>query len=162
MMTQPNSNSPVHPLSSGGACPNPAGTHPQEQVQSELANAQIRALLSDERAQQPDFYLHHFNADQRAELAAAARKTLDDEVVMLRTAIKRFFQAVRREEDADAIERMADSLNTLGLSCSRLGNVLKINQALQGAAQSNEKDALYAELMEHLALENFTEEEAHG
>jgi len=48
------------------------------------------------------------------------------------------------------------------LSCSRLGNVLKINQALQGAAQSNEKDALYAELMEHLALENFTEEEAHG
>jgi hypothetical protein len=65
--------------------------------------------------------LHHFNADQRAELAAAARKTLDDEVVMLRTAIKGFFQAVRREEDADAIERMADSLNLLGLSCSRWG-----------------------------------------
>ena len=57
MMTQPNSNSPVHPLSSGGACPNTAGTNPQEQVQSELASAQIRALLSDERAQQPDFYL---------------------------------------------------------------------------------------------------------
>lgn len=162
MMTQPNSNSPVHPLSSGGACPNTAGTNPQEQVQSELASAQIRALLSDERAQQPDFYLHHFNADQRAELAAAARKTLDDEVVMLRTAIKSFFQAVRREEDADAIERMADSLNLLGLSCSRLGNVLKINQALQGAAQSNEKDALYAELMERLALENLTGGEENG
>ncbi|HRS75225.1 MAG TPA: hypothetical protein P5282_09830, partial [Anaerolineaceae bacterium] len=94
--------------------------------------------------------------------AAAARKTLDDEVVMLRTAIKGFFQAVRREEDADAIERMADSLNLLGLSCSRLGNVLKINQALQGAAQSSEKDALYAELMERLALENLTGGEENG
>ena len=81
---------------------------------------------------------------------------------MLRTAIKGFFQAVRREEDADAIERMADSLNLLGLSCSRLGNVLKINQALQGAAQSNEKDALYAELMERLALENLTGGEENG
>ena len=161
-MTQPNPNSSVHPLSSGGACPNPAGANPKAQTQSDLATAQIRALLSDERAQQPDFYLHHFNADQRAELAAAARKTLDDEVVMLRMAIKSFFQAVRREEDADAIERMADSLNLLGLSCSRLGNVLKINQALQGAAQTNEKDALYDELLERLELKSLTEGEEHG
>jgi hypothetical protein len=33
---------------------------------------------------------------------------------------------------------------------------------LQGAAQSNEKDALYAELMEHLALDTLTDEEPHG
>lgn len=161
-MTQPNSNSPVHALSSGSACPNPAGTHPQEHIKSDLASAQIRALLSDERAQQPDFYLKHFNADQRAELAAAARKTLDDEIVMLRMAIKRFFQAAHQEEDADALERMADSLNLLGLSCSRLGNVLKINHALQNSAQNGEKDALYAELMNSLALDALTEGESHG
>jgi len=33
---------------------------------------------------------------------------------------------------------------------------------LQGAAQSNEKDALYAELMERLALENLTGGEENG
>ena len=78
---------------------------------------------------------------------------------MLRTAMKRFFQAVRSDENPETVERLGDALNLLGLSCTRLGNVLKINQALQGAAKQAGKDDLLEKLMDELALVSAEEEQ---
>ena len=78
---------------------------------------------------------------------------------MLRTAMKRFFQAVRADENPETIEKLGDALNLLGLSCSRLGNVLKINQALQGAAKHAGEEDLLEKLMDELALISAEEEE---
>lgn len=154
-MNHKNPRQTTHPSDSGPACSSGAGRLP---VGSE-ADEQIRALLGDARAQDADFYLDHFSPGERRELAAAARKTLDAEVVMLRTAMKRFFQAVRSDENPETVERLGDALNLLGLSCTRLGNVLKINQALQGAAKQAGKDDLLEKLMDELALVSAEEEQ---
>jgi len=146
-MNQSNSSHVMHTSDSAPARPGGAGRHPA----SSEAEEQIRALLGDARAQDVDFYLGHFSPGERKELSAAARKTLDAEVVMLRTAMKRFFLAVRSDENPETIEKLGDALNLLGLSCSRLGNVLKINQALQGAAKHAGEDDLLEKLMDELA-----------
>ena len=137
----------AHLSDSAPACSLGAGRHPGRLE----AEAQIRALLADDRAQDVGFYLDHFSQGERKELAAAARKTLDAEVVMLRAAMKQFFLAVRTDENPETIEKLGEALNLLGLSCSRLGNVLKINQALQGAAKSAGQNALLEKLMDELS-----------
>jgi len=153
-MNQSNSSHVMHTSDSAPARPSGAGRNPA----SSEAEEQIRALLGDARAQDADFYLGHFSPDERKELSAAARKTLDAEVVMLRTAMKRFFLAVRSDENPETIEKLGDALNLLGLSCSRLGNVLKINQALQGAAKHAGEDDLLEKLMDELAQISVEEE----
>jgi len=158
-MTHTNPNHTAHPSDSTAACSQRAGSHPSGAQACLEAEKQIRTLLGDARAQESDFYLDHFSPGERKELAAAARKTLDAEVVMLRTAMKRFFQAVRADENPETIEKLGDALNLLGLSCSRLGNVLKINQALQGAAKHAGEEDLLEKLMDELALISAEEEE---
>lgn len=147
-MKQPNPTNVARTSDSVPACPTGAG----RQAANPGAEEQIRALLSDARAQESNYYLNHFSPVERKELAAAARKTLDAEVVMLRSAMKRFFLAVRSDENPETIERLGEALNLLGLSCSRLGNVLKINQALQGAAKQTGQNDLLEKLMEELAV----------
>ncbi len=77
-----------------------------------------RTLLGDARARRSDFYLDNFSPGERKELSAAAQKTLDAEVVMLRSAMKRFSgSALGRKPET--IERLGDALKLLGLSCTR-------------------------------------------
>ena len=144
----------AHLSDSAPACSLGAGRHPGRLE----AEAQIRALLADDRAQDVGFYLDHFRQGERNELAAAARKTLDAEVVMLRAAMKQFFLAVRTDENPETIEKLGEALNLLGLSCSRLGNVLKINQALQGAAKQTGQSDLLEKIMDELAVISMEEE----
>jgi len=151
-MNQPKPAHVIQTSDSEAACPVRAGSPSAKPGGLPAAEEQIRALLGDERAQDVNFYLGHFNRGQRKELAAAALKTLDAEVVMLRTAMKAFFQAVRADESPETIERLGEALNLLGLSCSRLGNILKINQALQGAAKNAGQNALTEKLLAELAI----------
>lgn len=151
-MNQPKPAHVIQTSDSEADCPIRAGSQSASRADATKLEEQFRALLGDERAQDANYYLGHFSRSQRKELAAAALKTLDGEVVMLRIAMKRFFDAVRADESPETIEKLGEALNLLGLSCSRLGNVLKINQALQGAAQNAGQSALMEKLMEELAL----------
>ncbi len=157
-MTQPNPTRVAHASDSAPACSCGAGRHPSGGQAGLEAEEQIRTLLGDARAQESDFYLDNFSPGERKELSAAAQKTLDAEVVMLRSAMKRFFQAVRSDEKPETIERLGDALKLLGLSCTRLGNVLKINQALQGAAKQTGQSDLLEKIMGELAVISMEEE----
>ena len=86
----------VHTSDSAPACPSGAGRHPSGGQAGLEAEEQIRTLLGDARAQESDFYLDNFSPGERKELSAAAQKTLDAEVVMLRSAMKRFFRQCAR------------------------------------------------------------------
>ncbi len=157
-MTQLNPTRVAHASDSAPDCPAGAVRHPSGGQAGLEAEEQIRTLLGDARAQESDFYLDHFSPGERKELSAAAQKTLDAEVVMLRSAMKRFFQAVRSDEKPETIERLGDALKLLGLSCTRLGNVLKINQALQGAAKQTGQSDLLEKIMGELAVISMEEE----
>lgn len=147
----------VHASSSGSACPVRAGTAPSLGVLEDRpdqpaspALEQVRALLADERALEPDYYLNTLPS-QREELARAAQQTLLAEVVLLRTAMKRFYQAVNHAEAPDVIDNLAKELNLLGLTCSRLGNVIRLNQALQGSGQDEWAKGINAAMQDLLA-----------
>ena len=91
----------------------------------------VRMMLDDEHAQNPDFYSDHFTAKQRRDVNRALKKTMWDEIVMLRTCMKNFYGAIRKHHAPEEAQRLADSLQLLGLSCTRLARVMQINQALQ-------------------------------
>jgi len=52
---------------------------------------------------------------------------------MMRTALKRFFGLLQKEEDAERLKSLTDSIQALGLACTRLARLMQINQLLQAS-----------------------------
>lgn len=90
----------------------------------------VRMLLSEKRATQPAFYGEVFNRKQRGKLRTAMQVSLDEEVGMLRMAILAFHQQVQRGAEPEKVSQMSESLNVLGLACTRLARLINISQAL--------------------------------
>ena len=64
------------------------------------------------------------NHAERLQLSESARFSMDEEIAMLRKMIKNFTRAAGN---------LAKSLDLLGLTCSRLASVLRVNMALSGS-----------------------------
>lgn len=159
-MSQAHPSQPHQTRSSGSACPVRAGAKPASAPEANKPAMEIiRALLAEESGFDPQRYLQNVRAEERRELSLAAQKTLDAEVALLRSAIRRFSQAVNAEEEPEVITRLSAALNTLGLSCTRLGSMLKLNQALQETRQQQWERDISAELQ---ALLREWENEAGG
>lgn len=93
----------------------------------------VRMMLEDERYVQPSLYNEFYSAAERRDLHKALNKTLWEEIVMMRTALKRFFGLLQKEEDAERLKSLTDSIQALGLACTRLARLMQINQLLQAS-----------------------------
>ena len=91
----------------------------------------VRMMLDEEHAKDPTFYNDNFTAKQRRDVSQALKKTLWDEIVMLRTCMKSFYGVIRKRPETEEAQRLANTLQLISLSCTRLARVMQVNQALQ-------------------------------
>jgi len=84
---------------------------------------------------------------ERVQLSESARFSMDEEIVLLRKMIKNFAQAASMAGENDYPDNLAKSLDLLGLTCSRLASVLRVNMLLNGS----EDDALRKQIEESLS-----------
>ena len=91
----------------------------------------VRMMLDEEHAKDPTFYNDNFTAKQRRDVSQALEKTLWDEIVMLRTCMKNFYGVIRKRPETEEAQRLANTLQLISLSCTRLARVMQVNQALQ-------------------------------
>ena len=73
------------------------------------------------------------NHAERLQLSESARFSMDEEIAMLRKMIKNFTRAAGTSGEDDYPDNLAKSLDLLGLTCSRLASVLRVNMALSGS-----------------------------
>lgn len=97
------------------------------------------------------YYVEHFTRAELADLDRALNDSLQGEIGMLRTVMRRFFE--RASQEADDLKALADVLRVLGLSCSRLAKVIQTERSFQdkraddlGEALSRSMDAVLEEL----------------
>ena len=118
----------------GKARPNAAG--PLRQAQGEQLDrlAEREAFLAD------------FSPAERLQLSESAKLNLDEEINMLSLTMKRFMRAAESAGEDDYPVNLAKSLDLLGLTCSRLASVLRVNATLVGP----EKNDVPKELLKRL------------
>ena len=75
------------------------------------------------------YYVEHFTRAELADLDRALNDSLQGEIGMLRTVMRRFFE--RASQEADDLKALADVLRVLGLSCSRLAKVIQTERSFQ-------------------------------
>jgi len=86
------------------------------------------------------FYIEHFTRGEIADLDRALGQSLSGEIGMLRVVMRRFFE--RATEEAGDIDKLADTLTVLGLSCSRLASMVKTERSLQDKQADEVGEAL--------------------
>lgn len=87
------------------------------------------------------------NHAERLQLSESARFSMDEEIIMLRKMIKNFTRAAGTHGEEDYPDNLARALDLLGLTCSRLASVLRVNMVLAGP----QDDALRKQIEESLA-----------
>lgn len=122
----------------GKARPNAAGS--LRQAQSEQQDR-----LAEQLAQREAF-LADFSPAERLQLSEAAKLNLDEEISMLSHTLKRFMRAAENAGEDDYPVNLAKSLDLLGLTCSRMASMLRVNVMLNGP----EKNADSIELLKRL------------
>jgi hypothetical protein len=91
------------------------------------------------------FYAAHFTRAEMADIDQALGESLCGEIGMLRVAMRRFFEKAAQE--ADDLQVLADVLQVLGLSCSRLAKMIQTERSLQ----DKQGDALGEALAQSMA-----------
>ena len=120
---------------SGKARPNTAGSLRQAQSEQLDRLAEREAFLAD------------FSPAERLQLSEAAKLNLDEEISMLSLTLKRFMRAADSAGEDDYPVNLAKSLDLLGLTCSRMASMLRVNVMLNGP----EKNADSIGLLKRLA-----------
>lgn len=118
----------------GKARPNAAGSLRQAQSEQQDRLAEREAFLAD------------FSPAERLQLSEAAKLDLDEEISMLSTTLKRFMRAAESAGEDDYPVNLAKSLDLLGLTCSRMASLLRVNVILIGP----EKNDVSKELLKRL------------
>ncbi len=134
-MRHPNPTCQASTQPTGKARPKAAGSHRQAESKLEDKLAEREAFLVD------------FSPAERLQLSETARFDLDEEISMLKRTIKRFVRTAENAGEEDYPVNLAKSLDLLGLSCSRLASVLRVNSTLNGTG----KDTESMELLKTLA-----------
>ena len=119
---------------SGKARPNAAGSLRQANFEQLDKLAEREAFLAD------------FNPAERLQLSEAAKLDLDEEISMLSRTLKRFMRAAESAGEEDYPVNLAKALDLLGLTCSRMASLLRVNVVLLGP----EKSADSIELLKRL------------
>ena len=118
----------------GKARPNAAGSLRQAEEVQLGRLAEREAFLAD------------FSPAERLQLSEAAKLNLDEEISMLSRTLKRFMRAADSAGEDDYPVNLAKSLDLLGLTCSRMASMLRVNVMLNGP----EKNADSMELLKRL------------
>ena len=119
---------------SGKARPNAAGSLRQANFEQLDKLAEREAFLAD------------FSPAERLQLSEAAKLDLDEEISMLSRTLKRFMRAAESAGEEDYPVNLAKALDLLGLTCSRMASLLRVNVVLLGP----EKSADSIELLKRL------------
>ena len=91
------------------------------------------------------------NHAERLQLSESARFSMDDEIAMLRKMIRNFTRAAGTSGEEDYPDNLAKSLDLLGLTCSRLASVLRVNMLLAGSHEDELRKQIEDSLAEFLA-----------
>ena len=119
---------------SGKARPNAAGSLRQANFEQLDKLAEREAFLAD------------FSPAERLQLSEAAKLDLDEEISILSRTMKRFVRAAESTGEDDYPVNLAKALDLLGLTCSRMASLLRVNVVLLGP----EKNADSMELLKRL------------
>ena len=120
----------AHTQPSGKARPSSAGT---------LRQAQSEQL---DRLAEREAFLAEFSPAERLQLSEAAKLNLNEEVSMLSRTLKRFVRAAESAGEEDYPVNLAKSLDLLGLTCSRMASVLRVNIMLLSPGKNDDSKEL--------------------
>ncbi len=118
----------------GKARPNGAGSPRQADCEQLKRLAEREAFLAD------------FSPAERLQLSEAAKINLDEEISMLSHTLKRFMRAAENAGEDDYPVNLAKSLDLLGLTCSRMASMLRVNVMLNGPEKSTDSIELLKRL----------------
>ena len=79
------------------------------------------------------FYSRRFNSTESLDLQSITAVGLQDEILMLRVAIRRLFES---SEEASDLKTLADAVNVLSMSADRLSSIMRNDQFLSGPQSS--------------------------
>jgi hypothetical protein len=130
--SNPTCQAPTQPT--GKARPNAAGSLRQANFEQLDKLAEREAFLAD------------FSPAERLQLSEAAKLDLDEEISMLSRTLRRFMRAAESAGEEDYPVNLAKALDLLGLTCSRMASLLRVNVVLLGP----EKSADSMELLKRL------------
>jgi len=102
-------------------------------------------------AQETNDGLKDINYAERLQLSESARFGMDEEIAMLRKMIRNFTRAAGTSGEEDYPDNLAKSLDLLGLTCSRLASVLRVNMMLAGSHEDDLRKQIEDSLAEFLA-----------
>lgn len=88
-----------------------------------------------------------FSLEERLQLSETARLSLEDEIALMRKMIKIFARASKGVQDGKPFPvDLARVIDVLGLSCSRIATLMRVQLLLQGP----QSDGLIEDLLESL------------
>jgi hypothetical protein len=145
----------AHTLPSEGACSTWAGTAFQP------GNLEWRKAELTDICQLKDFELPDLTPLQRVQLSEIARKTLDEEISLLRYVLRRFKKAVYSDADDAIIKRLADILDLLGLTASRTASVLRADNSLNAGTEEDSKVKEILSQLQSALLEEDSQKEGN-
>ncbi len=130
--SNPTCQAPTQPT--GKARPNAAGSLRQADCEQLESLAEREAFLAD------------FSPAERLRLSEAAKLNLDEEISMLSRTLKRFMRAADSAGEEDYPVNLAKSLDLLGLTCSRMASMLRVNVMLNGPEKNGDSIELLKRL----------------
>ena len=133
-MRHPNPTCQASTPPTGTARPNAAGSLRQVDCEQLDRLAEREAFLAD------------FSPAERLQLSEAAKLNLDEEISMLSRTLKRFMRAAESTGEEDYPVNLAKSLDLLGLTCSRMASMLRVNVMLNGAEKNGDSIELLKRL----------------
>ena|SRR3990167_3199262 len=104
---------------------------PRARREQTKTNGKRGAQQGNLNALKHGFYSRHFNIDESNDLAAAESIDLENEVKMLRVAIRRVMKNMK--EDGNFVDQTVQ-LDALGMGAVRLSHLLKVKHFLNGGA----------------------------
>ncbi len=109
----------------------------------------IRKVFSDDRFIDPGFYSKYFTRSELQEVSDALNTSLNSEISLIRTMLKRLFAAAR--EAGEDFEQSLNLINVLGLTCIRLSRLIEANRAMQMEKETQIHNALNLALSDIVA-----------
>lgn len=124
---------PAHPSSrvGSGISANPKLDNERDEVIQ--ATILDRLEFINQRYEESDLLSATLTQSERMQLSEAARLSLEDEITMMRKIMKAFTEASKGVKDGDPFPNdLARVLDALGLSCSRMAGLMRVQLLLQG------------------------------
>ena len=89
-----------------------------------------------DRLAEREAFLADFSPAERLQLSEAAKINLDEEISLLSCTLRRFVRAAESAGEDDYPVNLARALDLLGLTCSRMASMLRVNVMLNGPEKS--------------------------